>query len=131
MYLMNMQYYITLCNTLKGMAEDNFQPIKNYVGFLNIEYRDKQTGERKKINYLEKFYQGIYINPNINFYKKTYSRDDRPDLNWYNIITLETISEYFNGPCRRNQERYIEKFDELLNVLKKTNSNIESTFYEL
>ena len=131
MYLMNMQYYITLCNTLKGMAEDNFQPIKNYVGFMNIEYIDKGSGGRKKINYLEKLYQGIYINPNINFYKKTYSRDDRPDLNWYNIITLETISEYFNGPCRRNQERYIEKFDQLMNVLKKTNSNIESTFYEL
>lgn len=136
-FLMNHQYYIAISSMIKSLAENNFQPFKEYVGYLVIPMsgssEDAQilTSNRNKTNFLEDYFNGIYINPRLQVKKKVYTRDDRPDLNWFNIITLETISEYFNGPCRRNQNEYIKQLDDLLQLLQKVNNDTESTFYEL
>lgn len=127
-FLMNMSYYVSICNTIKGFAEDNYHPLKEYVGYLPV---DETKGKREREYFLEVFFDGLYINPYFNQSKTKYSRTDRPDLNWYNIVTLETLAEYFNGPCRRNQNRYINDIIPLINFIKKKNENINSMFYEV
>lgn len=95
-FLFNHQSYFTICLVIKNLAEDNFLPMKEYVGS-----QGKET-DKNASSLLDIFFEGIYFNLKPKPHYHTYSRRDRPDLIWFNVVSLETIIEYFSGPCRKN-----------------------------
>ena len=95
--------------TIKGLAENNFMGIKQYIGLLSEKRLKKSSGYAVAKNapkdLLSMFFDGIYFNRNPKMDWLVYSRQDRPDLIWYNVITLETLMEYYTGPCKINLKK--------------------------
>lgn len=134
-FLLNHESYFMLCLTIKNLAEDNFIPFKEYVGFLQYEHTSIDDNT-KKLNFVEKrkllneLYNGIYFSPKSKpLSKHVFERLDRPDLNWFNIITIETLTEYFTGPCSINQDSFTVDLNKAIAFLGQVNLNMHSSFY--
>ena len=158
-FSLNMEYYFSLTGLIKTLAEDNFIKFKELVGKMRKQYikqspdddhkdrdhRDNppegsikdgmenhpKKAKRKKytLNYLDFLYKGVYLHTKVSHELRTLVRRDRPHLFWYNIVTMDTLSEYFNGPCLYNQNNSIKKFKKLLMFVSRLNKNESNTFY--
>ena len=155
-FTVNLEYYFSLTGLIKTIAEDNFLQFKELVGKMRKPYirrpskkdkkpaamkeihlktqsnkQEEQEGEKKKltINYLDCLYKGVYLHTKVSHDLDELVRRDRPHLFWYNIVTLDTLSEYFNGPCEYNQDHSIKKFKKLLLFVSRLNRNESNTFY--
>lgn len=123
-FLYYCEYYFSLCNMIKNFAEDNFQFFKEFFGRTAI--LNKTTNENP-VSVIDEFYKGVYVPEGTN--GDQLETSDRPDLFWYNIVTLNTLSEFFNGPCRYNQDKLIKNYIPLFNSLDRVNQDISNTFY--
>ena len=159
-FTLNLEYYFSLAGLIKTIAEDNFMDFKELVGRMRKPYirshepekkeeaakrqnahkrrhsklkaGEGQEGNRKvTINYLDCLYKGVYLHTKVSHDLDELVRRDRPHLFWYNIVTLDTLSEYFNGPCEYNQNNSIKKFKKLLMYVSRLNRNEYNTFYLL
>ena len=145
----NLEYFFSLSGLIKTLAEDNFMQFKELVGRMRKEFdknkmrqrynnnqdNDDEEGNNKNRkltkNFLDIYFLGVHLHIKTNSHVETLVRKDRPHLFWYNIVTLDTLAEYFNGPCTYNQENCLKNFTRLLNFIRRLNSNESSTFYLL
>ena len=93
--------------------------------------RQKKNVENKveTINYLDCLYQGIHLHSKVSRRHKRLMRQDKPHLFWYNIATMSTLSEYFTGPCRYNQDYSIKDFSKILRFSMRINRDHSNFFY--
>lgn len=155
----NFRYFYTLCSLIQKLADDNNQEFKQFVGGLSIAGNDIVTrlfkekyksiadcNEKNKKNRKEEheqmkaselllynFYNGLNLKthdieaPLV----ADFTFDEQTDMIWYNIVAINAVAEYFNGPCPKNQNLPINNIDKLFKVLYKINSNINSAHYHL
>lgn len=156
-FAINMEYYISLSSLIKSLAERNYQNFKEHVGRLKKVHYHRESGmevfedstkkrssrgrrgtgilkiDKTKLtkNYLDLYYKGLHLYSNVPDKFNELVRKDRPHMFWYNIVTLDTLSEYFNGPCIYNQENCLSNFIKLFLFIKRINKNPYNTFYKL
>lgn len=153
----NFRYFYVLCSLIQKFADDNNQEFKLFIGDLtlsgdnivtklfrqqvkeslhyNVKYAKSQEEDSIRASdlLLYKFYNGLNLKTNgiDKPVVADFTMDEQTDMIWYNIMAINAVSEYFNGPCVKNQNLPINNIDKLFKVLYKINSNINSAHYHL
>ena len=89
--------YFRLSFLLKSLVEENFIPMKHIMRTLKLEETSKVAIENE--NMLEAYMGGISLpaaiseEVSVNYFQS----HDRPDLVWYNYVTIVTLSECVFG----------------------------------
>jgi hypothetical protein len=132
------KYYFLFSGFIKTLAEDNSEHFKKYIGdfIMSTDCENPTTLARQDIEdqyFLDCYYRGLIFNDtqDTDPVISAQTASDRSDLYLYNIITLNTLSECFNGPCKQNQDMFIKRISPLICVLLKIDDNIFSIRYLL
>ena len=126
------KYYFILSNFVKSLAEKNSEEFKKYIGsfvippFEGSEKPDIDDGNEKLVKasasdlyFVDEYYRGLVFDkkkPKLvpGSIVSTSKLSDREDLLLYSIVTVNTLAEFFNGPCKDNQNKFIKKIIPLL-----------------
>jgi len=126
------KYYFVLSNFVKSLAEKNSEGFKKYIGEFVIppfegsdmmskeeEQEKPDRQDRNLLFFVDQYYQGLALEkkkPKLTpgTIVASSKLSDREDLLLYNIVTVNTLAEFFNGPCKENQRKYLKKIVPLL-----------------
>lgn len=96
--------------------------------FSHKENTAHQLNQNEEICFLPLYFSGLLLDKGTSTPPTILNRSTRfvesEEALIYNLVTLSTLKEFFNGPCPQNQERFIHDIKSLLRSMYLVDSEI-------
>jgi hypothetical protein len=123
------QFYMMICCCLGQIVEGKDVEFKTKIGQLEMKIHGEVSEEWDKYHgFLNKIYKSLY------FYRDSeLDKLKREEFVWYNIISLDLLSEFLRGPSRRNQNLTVDKdsFPKMFKTLQALQEDPNSLIFDM